>query len=58
MSRTDRRTFLVAGTALPVTAAIAGFSPDLQARVAADLEKYVGFGSKQAGGAGDIACGT
>jgi len=58
MARTDRRTFLVAGTALPVTAAIGKLSRDLQGRVAADLEKYSGFGSKQAGGAGDIACGT
>lgn len=58
MARTDRRTFLVAGAALPATAAIANLSRDLQGRVAADLEKYIGFGSKQAGGAGDIACGT
>jgi hypothetical protein len=31
---------------------------DLQAKVAADLDKYIGFGNKQAGGAGDTACGN
>jgi len=42
---------------LPV-AAMAKLPRDLQTRVAADLEKYIGFGSKRAGGAGDNACGT
>lgn len=55
--RTSRRTFLVGGAALPVTAAIAKVSADLQASVAGDLDRYIGFGSKQAGGAGDTACG-
>ena len=40
-----------------MTAAIAQLPLDLRAMVAADLDKYIGFGSKQAGGAGDNACG-
>ncbi|MDY6944507.1 MAG: hypothetical protein SXG53_02215, partial [Pseudomonadota bacterium] len=55
---TSRRTFLVGSAALPVTAALARLPLDLQAMVAADLDKYIGFGSKQAGGAGDMACGN
>lgn len=59
MARTSRRTFLVGSAALPVTAAaIAKLPLDLHTTVAADLDKYIGFGSKQAGGAGDNACGT
>src|SRR5688572_33267614 len=59
MAPTSRRTFLVGSAALPVAAAaIARISPDLQTKVAADLDKYIGFGSKQAGGAGDNACGA
>jgi hypothetical protein len=63
----NRREFLTGSVALPVAAAAIG-KPDvepservhgeLQAQVAADLEKYLGFGNKQAGGAGDVACGT
>jgi hypothetical protein len=48
----------VGGTLLPVAAAVAKLPVDVQAMVAADLDKYIGFGSKQAGGAGDIACGN
>ncbi|HWK50158.1 MAG TPA: hypothetical protein VNR40_09740, partial [Steroidobacter sp.] len=51
-------TFLVASAALPVTAAMARLPADLQAQVAVDLDKYIGFGIKQAGGAGDNACGN
>jgi hypothetical protein len=59
MVRSSRRTFLVGSAALPVAAAAMAELPvDLQAGVAADLDKYIGFGSKQAGGAGDNACGT
>jgi hypothetical protein len=58
MARTSRRTFLVGGTLLPVAAAVAKLPVDLQAMVAADLDKYIGFGSKQAGSTGDIACGN
>lgn len=56
--RTSRRTFLAGSAALPATAAMARLSVDLQAMVASDLDKYIGFGSKQAGGAGDTACGN
>lgn len=58
MARTSRRTFLVGSAVLPAVAAMAKPSRDLQATVAADLDRYIGFGSKQAGGAGDIACGN
>lgn len=54
----DRRSFLAGSAALPVTAAMAKVPARLSAMVAADLEKYIGFGSKQAGGMGDNACGT
>lgn len=55
---TSRRGFLIAGAALPVGAAAAAKLPGGFAdRVATDLDRYIGFGSKQAGGAGDIACG-
>ena len=53
----DRRSFLAAGAMLPVTAAMAKVPVDQQATVAADLEKYIGFGIKRAGGPGDNACG-
>jgi hypothetical protein len=54
----SRRLFLAAGAALPAGAALARGQEDLGARVAADLDKYIGFGSKQAGGPGDNACGA
>lgn len=54
----SRRTFLVGSAVLPVAAAMAKLPVDVQGRVATDLDKYIGFGSKQAGGAGDNACGT
>lgn len=54
----SRRGFLAAGAALPAGAALARGSQDPSARVAADLDKYIGFGSKQAGGPGDNACGA
>lgn len=55
-----RRAFLAAsGTAPLLAAAPALAKPDgaLTATVADDLARYVGFGTKQSGGAGDIACG-
>lgn len=59
MARTSRRSFLAGTVALPLTAVAAAKLPlNVQASVAADLERYIGFGSKQAGGAGDNACGT
>jgi hypothetical protein len=54
----SRRGFLAGSAALPATAALAKMPEDLTARVAADLDNYIGFGSKQAGGAGDNACGA
>lgn len=56
MLKPDRRNFLAGGAALPV-AAMAKGTRDVNASVAADLARYIGFGSKQAGGAGDNACG-
>ncbi|MEE4455229.1 hypothetical protein [Novosphingobium resinovorum] len=59
MHETSRRTFIAASAALPLVAgtapAAANSSPE--SRVAADLERYIGFGNKHAGGRGDIACG-
>lgn len=56
MLKTSRRTFLAGSAALPV-AATARISSSPEAFVAADLEKYIGFGNKQSGGVGDNACG-
>lgn len=51
----DRRTFLAGGAALT---AATGLPPASSVdSVAADLDRYIGFGSKQAGGKGDVACG-
>lgn len=57
MLTTSRRNFLVAGAALPAASALAGVLPAQEDQVAADLARYIGFGSKQAGGAGDNAAG-
>jgi len=59
MHETSRRTFLAASAVLPLVAgaATAATAASPQARVAADLERYIGLGGKQAGGPGDIACG-
>ncbi|WP_249341238.1 MULTISPECIES: hypothetical protein [unclassified Sphingomonas] len=43
---------------MPATTALARVPEDLAARVAGDLDRYIGFGSKQAGGVGDRACGA
>jgi hypothetical protein len=58
MVETSRRGFLAAGAALPVTAMAAQLPVERRDMVAADLGTYIGFGSKQAGGAGDTACGA
>jgi hypothetical protein len=58
MAHTSRRTFLAGAAALPMTPALAKLAVDLQGKVATDLDKYIGFGNKQAGGAGDMACGN
>ena len=60
MIETSRRTFLGAGALLPVAAGglsarAAAVSPSI---IEADLNRYVGFGIKRAGGPGDTACGN
>ncbi|MNE07783.1 hypothetical protein D3C80_1004140 [compost metagenome] len=61
MIDTSRRTFLGASALLPLGGAGAGLdvaaSASFGAAVEADLLRYVGYGIKQAGGAGDNACG-
>lgn len=57
MFKTSRRRFLATGAALPAAAAMAKVTPAQEDLVAADLAKYIDFGSKQAGGAGDNAVG-
>jgi len=59
MQETSRRNFLAASAALPLVsaAAPAAAASSSQDAVAQDLERYIGFGGKQAGGRGDIACG-
>lgn len=55
-----RRAFLAASGAAPLLAAAPALArPDgtPTATVADDLARYIGFGNKQSGGAGDIACG-
>ena len=56
---TTRRGFLAAAAAAPLlpAGARASSAPDEAASVAADLERYIGFGGKQSGGPGDEACG-
>jgi hypothetical protein len=61
MPDTSRRDFLAAGAALPLAASAAAAAAVPAARgdaVAADLARYIGFGVKHAGGAGDTACGA
>jgi hypothetical protein len=58
MLTTNRRNFLAAGVMAPVGAvAASALPPDARASVAADLDRYIGFGNKQAGGPGDNGCG-
>ena len=54
----SRRGFLAGSAALPVAAMAAQAPVEHHDSVAADLARYIGFGSKQAGGAGDNACGA
>ncbi|WP_066798615.1 hypothetical protein [Sphingomonas soli] len=54
----NRREFLATGAVLPATAVLAGGQDDPVARVAMDLDRYIRFGSKQAGGTGDNRCGA
>lgn len=57
MLGSSRRAFLAGGAALPAAGALAKVPESLHAQVGADLDRYIAFGSKQAGGAGDNACG-
>lgn len=43
--------------ALPTAAAAAAVPVSVRAAIATDLERYIGFGNKAAGGTGDNACG-
>lgn len=53
-----RRGFLAGSAALPLaTQTAAAADPATLSRVAADLDRYIGFGGKASGGAGDMACG-
>jgi hypothetical protein len=58
MTSASRRGFLAGSIALPGCATVASAPVEERERVAADLERYIGFGSKQAGGDGDNACGA
>jgi hypothetical protein len=55
-----RRQFLTAAAATPLltrTGAALARTPDPAAMIAHDLERYIRFGEKRSGGAGDNACG-
>lgn len=53
-----RRVFLAGSAALPLAAqAATAANMDTLAQVAADLNRYIGFGGKASGGPGDAACG-
>lgn len=54
----SRRTFLAVGAVSPAAVAMAKIPTGAREQVAADLERYIGFGVKQAGGPGDEACGA
>jgi hypothetical protein len=57
MVAASRRSFLAMTAAAPLVAA-ASFPPEMTNQVQSDLERYFGFGSKQSGGPGDMACGA
>lgn len=54
---TSRRTFLGVTTALSLAGLAARAAATSEPGIEADLRRYVGFGSKRAGGPGDMACG-
>lgn len=60
MDTATRRGLILGSTALPLAGAATAAEPADAARLAAisdDLARYIGFGAKASGGAGDIACG-
>ena len=59
-SGTSRRGFLAATASAPLalTATSPAFARQENGQIAADLERYVGFGIKASGGSGDEACGA
>ncbi|WP_447763984.1 hypothetical protein [Sphingopyxis panaciterrae] len=57
MNGPTRRGFLAGAGAMPLTAAAVSVEGREAASIADDLARYMGFGSKQSGGAGDAACG-
>jgi len=58
MHETSRRGFIATTAGLPLAAAMAATPSEVGAQVAGDLAKYIGYGSKLAGGPGDLACGA
>lgn len=56
--RPTRRDFIAGTAALPLLASAAPAAAAETGSVATDLERYIGFGNKQSGGAGDEACGA
>jgi hypothetical protein len=58
MAGPSRRSFLAGGIAAPAVAAIPAVADTAREQVAADLARYIGFGNKQSGGPGDVACGA
>ena len=57
---TTRRQFLTAAAASPMltrTSAALAQTPDPATLIAQDLERYIAFGEKRSGSAGDTACG-
>ena len=55
---TSRRRFVMASAGLPLLAAAPSRADTNDTTIADDLRRYVGFGSKQAGGDGDDRCGA
>lgn len=54
----SRRRFIAGSAMLTTAAALPPVPAGTLDSVAADLDRYIGFGSKQAGGPGDTACGA
>lgn len=57
MNDPTRRRFLAAAGALPFTVTPSEVGTTTSHRIAADLERYIGFGNKESGGVGDHRCG-